>query len=115
MKCSAVARRIEDEVMGKAFRQALASSEILRTIIFPQTLRVLGQQLPKPNYTAYLKQLTNLQNEQKQTKVKGDPNKEKVNIPVQNIVISNNPKEQIVRPKLERNQILRLPIVPNAQ
>jgi len=109
MKYSAVARRIEDEVMGLAFRQALASGEILRTILLPQTLRVLGQRLPKPNYSSYLKQLTNLQKEQKQTKVKAPVQK------VQNIVISNNPKERIVRPRLELDQILKLHMPSNGQ
>lgn len=96
LKSSAVVRRVNDELVAIALHKAVAAGEMLRTIVLPLTLSVLGNQLPKANYTSQLKATR------------------RKNV-VQNVVILNNPKEKVVRPRLEREQVLRskVLIMPN--
>lgn len=94
MRMPAITKRIDDELVAIAYHQALLSGEILRTILLPQTLRVLGKQLPKSNYTiALLKESSNSQKEQKE-----------IQEPISN--------EQPIKPKLEDDIILNLPLLP---
>lgn len=100
MRMPSIAKRIDDELVAIAYHQALLSGEMLRTILLPQTLRVLGKQLPKPNYTILLKQSSNSQKEQKE-----------VQEPIKANIVQNS-NEQPIKPKLEDDIILNLPLLP---